>query len=464
MGKKTPTKHGIEGPTGEATKTATELLHEGATALSRDDVFEALRCFRQATKVEPMNVLAWFELGQLLERMGDNPPGIMAREDLWKEALQSYGIVTTLNPRHAKAWAFMGCTYLSLSERAYDVKTMENYSQLAVIAFSKSIDIDGGDAPAWFERGMTFLRLKRTEEARDGFARATEIDPKHARAWWNLALLEEAGGNLQTALTAFQNFLRLEPSNREAETRVIQMRIRLEVARSKPDTEGNAKALSDLDIGDKLLKDSNFPKALQFLNKAHDFFKENDNLEGQIESLRNTAAAHKGLHQWTACIESLKALREVSKVAKDLSKEAEASLNLGYARMKAGQNRPAIEDFLASTALNRQLGDKTRLADGLSNLGMAYRNCKEYDKAIETFTEALLIDKELKNLKNEASDLTEMAATCAEMGDLLKAIVHYDAAIQVYATLKYSFKIEDLKKTIKEIKKKLKDTQATKHP
>jgi Flp pilus assembly protein TadD len=74
--------------------------------------------------------------------------------------------------------------------------------------------------------GMVLRRMLRTEEAVAAFRRATDLAPTEAPAWRGLALGLDAMGSRTEAISAFEQYLALDPDAPDADdvrARVAQL-------------------------------------------------------------------------------------------------------------------------------------------------------------------------------------------------------------------------------------------------
>ena len=83
----------------------------------------------------------------------------------------------------------------------------------AVLACDEAIRLQPDLAGAWLERGVILAGGGSPELARQSFARAAELAPRHADAHANVAALAARQGALEDARTAAQQALSLEPDN-----------------------------------------------------------------------------------------------------------------------------------------------------------------------------------------------------------------------------------------------------------
>lgn len=69
--------------------------------------------------------------------------------------------------------------------------------------FRSALLLKSNYVKAHYALGMTEIRRKKWKAARASLVRVTEIDPKNGEAWFDLAFAELAGGDVDSASTAF---------------------------------------------------------------------------------------------------------------------------------------------------------------------------------------------------------------------------------------------------------------------
>jgi tetratricopeptide (TPR) repeat protein len=221
---------------------------------------EAVEAFRQATKHRPESTYAWFGLAVTLERLGDvaqasdayqtalrySPSlvpayynlGILQREQgRLDEAAQTFLAGVRLAPRDAELWYGLGITY---AKQSNEEGMRVVHSQLAAIEpdaaeefaesyFMRSALTPSGraavnhtarhaqpprpkgvptPADAWYDIGVSHVRNRQIEEALAAFREAVRLNPEHTKAWFRLGRLNRQYGDLNDALRAFRVVVR----------------------------------------------------------------------------------------------------------------------------------------------------------------------------------------------------------------------------------------------------------------
>ncbi len=446
---------GSEGDNKAKAALVQDLIRDAKQAASRHDVFKARDILKQAVENYPDCIVCWHDLGVLYEKMGNNPPGIMARQDIWRDALDCYARVVVLDPARVEARYSMGIINVRLAECSAKEDETRAFYQHGLAHLATALAQDATHERSWYASGVIQMRLGNQQDAILAFTRATRLDPTDVDAWWNLGLLHERSGNDQQSLDAFEKVRSLNKERACIDEHVQRLRIKLHAGEKTPAArEKEGRGIELLVTGQKLVKESNFPKAIQFLSNVFQIFKEISNVHGQMETLRYLAAANKGFKRWAAATGALNSLRDLSKDHGNLNFLAEAHHNLGFVYFFQSRFQEAIDNFLEATALHERLGDKQRLSDGFMNLGKLYRETKDHARAIASLETCLRIDIELNDLKAQAQDLQELASIHAGKGDIAIAIKHYENAIEILEKMKETWKINEIKKKITTLKGK----------
>jgi Flp pilus assembly protein TadD len=178
---------------------------------------------RDWMKSEPLNVEAWFGLGNAYRELKS-----------YNDAIEAYRQALRINQGYSEAWNNLGVVYNNLKRygdeiEAYrqalriDPKNAEALNNLgnayrelksyndAIEAFCQSLRINPEYALAWYNLGLIYGDLKRHNDAIEAFRQALRINPEYALAWNNLAIAYTLSGNQTAALKAVRELRRLDP-------------------------------------------------------------------------------------------------------------------------------------------------------------------------------------------------------------------------------------------------------------
>mgnify|MGYP005839178317 CR=1 FL=1 len=161
-------------------------LARGREAFGRRDYAQARREFATALRLEPGNLEALVELGDVYEELGDST-----------HARRLYGQAAAIAPLDARAAYKLGNSFLRRG-RASE----------AITHYDRALELDGLHVFALHNRSVAQMEMRDIEAARAGFLRVIELDPGYPRAYWNLGLIAlEHDRNNAEAARLFHEYL-----------------------------------------------------------------------------------------------------------------------------------------------------------------------------------------------------------------------------------------------------------------
>jgi hypothetical protein len=149
----------------------------GLLSVGRNDIPDAEKHFRAATRAEPFNPDYHISLGTALCQQGQ-----------FIEGLEQY---VFLDPRKDRA----------LVQRQEKVTMMYIHQQLSQ---GKTFDARG-----WLAIGIYYAKTAQRPEAIDAFLKSVSLNPGQTDAWFNLGSLYESGQNWPAARMAYKKLLAL---------------------------------------------------------------------------------------------------------------------------------------------------------------------------------------------------------------------------------------------------------------
>ncbi len=155
------------------------------------------------------------------------------------------------------------------------------------------------------------------------------------------------------------------------------------------------KALSRIyrGIGIVYLLQSNYPKALEFNNRALKLFEERNDKEGISSILSNNGNIQLELKDYKKAIESFKKALVINKLIDNKQYMSVNLTNIAATYYKLDDNNKSILYYKEAMDLAKSQGDKSMEAAVLGNLALVYKDLKQYDKAIKNHEEAFKINK-----------------------------------------------------------------------
>jgi len=153
-------------------KHAPSMINLGNVLLQQGKNAEALTWYRKATEAAPNSATVWVSLGRALS--ADNPA----------EAQKAFNKALTIDPNLADAKRGLGLTHL----------IAEQYPQ-AIKLFREANATDPNDAMGWVWLGQALLNSGNHAEARTAYQQALKLEPGNKDAQEGLQLLSGATGS-----------------------------------------------------------------------------------------------------------------------------------------------------------------------------------------------------------------------------------------------------------------------------
>ena len=183
----------------------------------------AIAAYRKALQLDPAQPIAWYDLGVLLQSVGQNDEAVAAWTEAIKhnpayvEALVNRGAIYAQQGRHDVALADYSAAITAAPEdftarrnRATLHEDMQNPTA-ALADLGEALRIDPRDADTWLARGLLRLKLNDWNRAFVDFEQAAELDPQLAAAWHGLAKTRAQLGQVADAAIALNRAQQLDP-------------------------------------------------------------------------------------------------------------------------------------------------------------------------------------------------------------------------------------------------------------
>lgn len=172
------------------------LLYEKA---KKDD--KAVEYYKKAVIRDSKNATAYNNLGLLLERKGKI-----------SEAIKNYGKAVALKPKD------IGC-YTNLAD-AYE-KTRQ--WKKAVNVYKRVIKLDKKNKDAWEALAILYYKDKKKWKALEAYQQLSRLEPKKVLWHQKMAELYEQLGRLDKAREKYRIVLTLDPANKDAKLRYVEI-------------------------------------------------------------------------------------------------------------------------------------------------------------------------------------------------------------------------------------------------
>ncbi|MCB9729481.1 MAG: tetratricopeptide repeat protein [Deltaproteobacteria bacterium] len=176
----------------KAKTDAIALVNQGVAALERGDVGTAQSNFARATRLDPENATAHYQLGLVLRYHREEPA----------EALKHFQTAEQLSPDDPDVLYQIG-----------RLQTSEGQAESGLTYLNRAIEADPNMEPAWYFKGEALKALGRLQDADAAWREAIAIQPQDARPFLALAAMYEAHDADDAARAVYEAGLRHNGGN-----------------------------------------------------------------------------------------------------------------------------------------------------------------------------------------------------------------------------------------------------------
>jgi tetratricopeptide (TPR) repeat protein/predicted Ser/Thr protein kinase len=359
--------------------TARKLEAIAAGYLVSGDYREALKYYKRAITIYPLNVATHSEIGTCYTKLKQYP-----------EAIEAYKQAIAIEPDYTVAIGALGGIYysegryddaLGMYEKVIkirpDAQTYRNIGNLlddmrrheeAIVAFKNAIKTNPKDALAYSDLGYVYSKLNLVDEAIKTFEKAREIDPNCAFAYNNLGSFYYDSGKCEKAIELFTKATNLDPKFYLA---YINLGLAHNTLRNYPEAANAYKRAIELNPKDAIIF---------------------NNLGFALDRSGHPKEAE-----------------EVYKKAIKIDPNCfEAYNNLGLIYSDSNNYREAIQLF------NKAIGIEPNNAVAVCNLGLAYKGSGNYAQSIKCYEKAIEIDPNYAGAYFELGDIKDDLGYSAE--------------------------------------------------
>lgn len=153
--------------------------------VAHDDEKKAIAFFEKATKMNPDDFKAWFNLGLIYEEA-----------ESFEKATKAYKNAVRINPMFAMAQNNLGYSY---KERHFYAYAVEHYRK----AIELRPDIPG----FYYNIGNAYTHEEKIDAAFEAYKKAIELDPKFAKAHYNMARTYLRKDRVRDAIEEFKLYV-----------------------------------------------------------------------------------------------------------------------------------------------------------------------------------------------------------------------------------------------------------------
>ena len=336
-------------------------------------------------------------------------------------------------------------TFMNLSERLkLKLSLSDNkapaLSQQQITDINKSIlkvEVPKTNAPAevWLERGNQLWRLGKYQEADKAFDKAIEQNNPQVTylAWYGKGVALANNKQYQQSITALDQALKTLPSPSSANYNI----------------ELHSSIFTNQYLAYTNL--SNFPKALEVLDRAIELSADNQHYDGKSLIKKYKFYLNKALIYYLGLRQYPQALADIDKAIELDPKNSEAYTLRGVLHTASSQYPQALADYNKAIELN------PTASLSFLNRGQLYKFLSQYPQALADFNKAIELDsKDSDAYLYRAQVFSILEQYPQALADYKKAIEFnpknaeaYASCAQVYFTLKqYPQALADLNKAI----------------
>ncbi|HEY9686820.1 MAG TPA: tetratricopeptide repeat protein [Coleofasciculaceae cyanobacterium] len=208
-----------------ANPEALKHFSDGKAAMAAGDLAKALDRLNQAQLLDPDNSQFAIEYSMALvedQRLADSIEFLrryIHRNPGDRDAYNQLGKIYLMNDQaDAASQAFSRAISVSmLNNYATSLKKL-NRTDDAETVFKLALKLNPGDSEVLFNLGNLYNAQNKLELARNNYLQAIQIKPDFAEAHYNLGLIYSKMGDKAQAVSHLEQFLRLSPNARNAET------------------------------------------------------------------------------------------------------------------------------------------------------------------------------------------------------------------------------------------------------
>jgi superkiller protein 3 len=235
-------REGKAAPRGEA--SAKLAFQTGRQLLLKGDPEKAATEFQRACELDPAMSEAHFELGKLLLHLSAQTIGSQARDlEVLDRGLASMQKACELDPENDFFWFWLA--------RGHFQKDKDQ-TAAPIEMLKKAIALNAESGPAWKLLGRIQIQAGDMQAASETLKRATELMPKDGSSRFHLGTTLEVLGKTEEARAAYEESIRLNPSNARTYESLLKVCAKL------GDAEGEARANAGLEAWGEYQKKLNF--------------------------------------------------------------------------------------------------------------------------------------------------------------------------------------------------------------
>lgn len=206
----------------------------------------------------------------------------------------------------------------------------------------------------------------------------------------------------------------------------------LEISEQENDQE--LIAYSNMHIGDVYFEMSRFQPAIEFYEKALDYYYEQRAPENKIYIYTKLGHSEKMLSNYNNALFYYQKPLNLY-LAEEDNKISEAYNNIGIIYKLQGQFRESLNYHEKALNASNLAFDQKEIANTLNYIGSLYWNNSQYDSSLFYFEKSLDIFRELEDTLGESNILSNIGTVYKDIGEYKKALDYNSKALELRTTL-----------------------------
>jgi predicted ATPase/class 3 adenylate cyclase len=187
----------------------------------------------------------------------------------------------------------------------------------------------------------------------------------------------------------------------------------------------------EIKLGNAWILHSDYPQAVEWLEKAHTHAVQINDLVGISDALIELGIVQWRLANFERAIEYLQKGIEITRQVEDKKKEAYALTVIGQLKAQVGEFAESREIFEAGLVLARGINDKRRMAGILNNYANTHYYEGNYQDAQKLLEECLSVVREIGDKRGVALALNNLGNIFYLNNDFETAQNYYEEALQL---------------------------------
>lgn len=180
-----------------------KLFDEGVAASRAGDFDASIAKFNEAATMAPSCADCYYNMGYA-----------HTQKQEWDKAEAAYKKAVEIKPDYAEAWNGLANVYNA--QKRHDEALAASEKAATVGGWTAGAG-GGGNANALYNQGVILWNQGKYAEAKVKFEAAAQADPNHQEAIYRLGMAQVNLGDMDGAVKAFENYLKVAPDGKYAE-------------------------------------------------------------------------------------------------------------------------------------------------------------------------------------------------------------------------------------------------------